>query len=149
MFGFSLIEIIVAMSILGILAAIGASAYRTPGARLYSNDVRALVQQARYEAIRQNAPVAVVWNPGLSAFQTVLGTLAQPCQDATVLNTTAATRYPRVTVDVEFVDGLVWLPSGQARNCSYGPFSAVIATIGDGRDERVVTVTLTGRVTIE
>ena len=147
--GITLIEIIIAMSILGILLGIGAASFRPSESRLFANDVRALIQQARFEAVRRNEPVAVVWNEADAAFLTVRGSDAQPCQPTIVLNRATATTYRRVEVDIEFDDGLVWLPSGNARSCSYGAFSDVIAIISDNYGSRTVTVTLTGRVSIE
>lgn len=147
--GFTLIEALIALAIIGVLASIGFSSFREPGARLFANDVRALVQQARFEAIKQNVPVAVVWSVDTSEFRTVLGTVAAPCNEDTVLNRADSARYRNVSVNVEIEDGLVWLPSGQARSCSYGPFGEAIATVSDGNGSRQITVTLTGRVTIQ
>jgi len=147
--GVTLIEFIIVLSVLGILLGIGASSFRSSESRLYANDVRALIQQARFEAVRRNVPVAVVWDAADAAFLTVLGTDADRCDASTVLNTATATTYRQVEVDIEFDDGLVWLPSGNARSCGLGAFSNVIAIISDRYGSRTVTVTLTGRVSIE
>lgn len=149
--GLSLIEIIIGLAIIGILTGIGAVAFAPPGGRAYANDVRAIFQQARFEAVKRNVPVAVVWDAGSDEFRSVLGSIGTPCDQTTVLTRASPREYARVTVASNFADGdgIVWLPSGQARSCGYGPFVQTIATIDDGRVEREVTVTLTGRVTIE
>ncbi len=149
--GFSLIELLISLAIIGVLAAIGAATFAPQGGRAYANDVRAVFQQARFEAVKRNVPVAVVWSVGANEFRAVLGSVATPCTQSTVLVRASPSEYARVTVDSRFNDGegIVWLPSGQARSCSYGAFLETIAIIDDGRTEREVTVTLTGRVTIE
>ncbi len=149
--GFTLLEALIAISIIGILLGIGIPRFAGSDARAYSNDVKALVQQARFEAVKRNVPIAVVWNASADEFRTVLGTVAEPCVPGTVLATARHSEYRRVEVDPGFGDGqgIVWLPSGQARSCGLGAFSPTIARIADQNREFVVTVTLTGRVTIE
>ena len=149
--GFSLLELLMALSVLGVLAAIGVAAFPPQGARAYANDLRALIQQARFEAVKRSVPVAVVWSASDGEFQTRRGSDATPCAGATLVARASPVEYRRVTVDPGFVDGEggVWLPSGQARSCALGPFSPTIATIRDDGASRVVTVTLTGRVTIQ
>ena len=149
--GFSVIELLIALSILGILLGIGASLIRTPSARLYANDVRALIQQARFEAVKLNRPVAIVWNETLNSFVAGVGTIDDPCDFDAPVVTADSRAYARMTINPGFGsdDGLVWLPSGQARDCAFGTFPQTIATINDGRLTQRVTVTLTGRVTIQ
>ena len=148
--GFTLLELILAIAVIAILASIGASRFVAPEARLYANDVRALVQQARYEAIKRNVPIAVLWNEGERAFQAVIGTSdLTPCDVQSTFNWARADKYRRVDVAVQGDGRLVFLPSGQARSCNFGSLAPVIATIDDGRLSLEVTVTLTGRVTTE
>ena len=149
--GFSIIELLIALSILGILLGIGAALVRTPSASLYANDIRALIQQARFEAVKLNRPVAIVWNEPLNSFVAGVGPLSDPCEFDAPIVTADSRAYARLTIDPGFGsdDGLVWLPSGQARDCAFGTFPQTIATINDGRLTQRVTVTLTGRVTIQ
>lgn len=147
--GVTLIEVVIVLAMLGVLLSIGAASFRPSESRLYANDVRALIQQARFEAVRRNVPVAVVWDAADDAFLTVLGNDADRCDASTVLNRATASTYRQVEVDIEFDDGLVWLPSGTARSCNLGAFSDVIAVISDRFGSRTVTVSLTGRVTIQ
>lgn len=153
--GFSAIELLIVLSVLGILLAAGFTQLRPPAPRLFANDMRAMVQQARYEAIRRNRPVAVVWEGEASRFITrVDGTnpsVTAACSGATELVTKRVADYPRLTVNTELAagNGLVWLPNGQARKCDGTALEAVSTTITDGRTTRVVTVSLTGRVSVQ
>lgn len=149
--GFSILELLVVLVVLGVLLGIGVTVVRPPAATVYSNDVRALIQQARFEAIKRNVPVAIRWDAEGMGFVAGLGPVDDPCAIVDVVARAATDAYPRVVVDPGFPegDGLVWLPSGQARACDYGTFVQTIAYVEDGRVEREITVTLTGRVTIQ
>jgi Tfp pilus assembly protein FimT len=142
---------LIVMAVIGILAAIGFVSLRTPGPQLFANDLRALVQQARHEAVKRNVPVAVRWDASGGRFVTTVSATESACGAGTELAQRSLAEYPRLTIATTFVDGegVVWLPSGQARSCTLRAFDDAIATIGDGRTQRTVIVTLTGRVEIE
>lgn len=146
-----MIEALIALGILGIIVGIGAARFTPNSARAYANDLQALFQQARFESIKRNAPVAVVWDSDAVAFRSVDGGSGNPCEGDLVLGVAEAARYPRVTVDTTFEDGrgLVWIPSGQARSCELTAFAATIAKVADGKNERVLRVSMTGKVEIE
>lgn len=146
-----MLEILVVLSVLGVLLSIGFSAIRPPSATVYANDVRALIQQARFEAVKRNVPVAIRWDADDGSFVAGVGPADDPCALDEVVVRAGTDEYPRVEVDPGFPDdgGLVWLPSGQARACDFGTFVETIAYVDDGRVEREITVTLTGRVTIQ
>lgn len=148
--GFSILELLIVLSILGILMGFGITRVGTNSARAYSNDLQALFQQARFEAIKRNVPIAVIWSLSDRSFYSVSGNVNHPCNGTLVLNRAEADRYPRVSIDTNFFDGegLVWLPSGQARSCSFTMFAETIARIQDERQARVLTVSLTGKVTV-
>jgi len=152
--GFSVIEMLIAVAIAGILLAVGVVNLQAPAARLFANDVKAQLEQARFEAIRRNAPVAVVWEPGASRFATrlepeELPTVGTTCTGSQVLQTRAPTEYRNVTVDVsEWPGGVVWLPSGQGRTCNGAPAIGGDISITDGRTTRVVEVSVGGRVSV-
>lgn len=152
--GFSLIEMLIALSILGILIAIGAMSFGSQGARAYSNDVRALIQQARFEAVKLNTPIAVVWNQGEQEFRSLRydsDSSGPPCEGPITISRANFKEYRGVVVEPGFDhgDGIVWIPSGQARSCSMGAFTPTIARVSDRQRSLEVTVSLTGRVTIE
>lgn len=149
--GFTILELLIVLVMIGILAAIGASRFGTNSARAYTNDLQALFQQARFEAIKRNAPVAVIWSVTDRSFSTVYGNQAKPCDGTEVLMKAESIQYPRLNVTTDFGDGegLVWLPSGQARSCAFTVFAKTIANIQDEKQVRLLTVTLTGKVTVE
>jgi prepilin-type N-terminal cleavage/methylation domain-containing protein len=149
--GFSLLEILIAIAMLGVLVGFGAMQIRARSATAYARDLKGLVQQGRFEAIKRNRPIAVIWSESAGEFRTVLGSEDQPCDPEEVLATASPANYRRLNVDSSFSDGdgIVWLPSGQARACDLGVFSEHIAVLNDGNTSRTVTVSLTGRVTIE
>lgn len=146
-----MLEILIVLSILGVLLGVGASSIRPPSASAFANDVRALIQQARFESIKRNVPVSVVWDQETTSFVVGIGPSGDLCAIADVIARATALDYPRLVVDPGFPEdgGLVWIPSGQARACNLGTFSEAIATLDDGRVQRRLTTTLTGRVIIE
>ncbi len=152
--GFTVIELLIAIAVIGILASIGLASYRPPEARILANDWNLLVRQGRYEAIQRNYPVAVVWDPSLAALSTVLDlaspSVASACSGSTVLRTHGEADYPRVSVisAPASVTGIVWLPSGQVRSCTGGVPVAFGMDIDDGRRLVQFSLTSTGKVEI-
>ncbi len=157
--GFTMLEMLVVIAILAILLAI--VAIRTParGAVPYANDIRAALQQGRFEAIKRNRPVAVVWNATEESWQTVFNPVSDndPCNGGTLLSSTDSGQYPGVAVAPGFPDlgapaignGVVWLPTGQARACDFNPLPLETVAIVSDRDvEREVAVSIAGRVTV-
>lgn len=153
--GLTLLEILIVLALIGILAAVGVRTFRAPESRLLANDVKLTVQQARYEAIRRNHPVAVLWNPGTQSITSVIDeadpSVAAACGGTTTLKLQDASEYPSATIASEpaVATGVVWLPSGQIRSCVGGIASEVRLTISDSRTSRTVTVTPAGRVDIQ
>lgn len=149
--GVSVLEIIMVVAVLGILLAIGPVMLRTPGPQLFANDLRAMVQQARHEAVKRNQPVAVLWDAPGRRFVTSVPDGTPWCDLGVQLAERRLSEYPRLTIETTFVDGegVVWLPSGHARSCELRSFERAIAIIRDGSMTRTVIVTLTGRVEIE
>lgn len=144
---------LIALVVAAILLAIGAVNLQSPAARLFANDVKAQIEQARFEAIRRNEPVAVVWDSVDARFETRLdpnaSTVAASCTGSTVLLRRAVSEYRNVTVNVAaWSDGVVWLPSGQGRTCNGSPSIGGDISITDGRTTRVVEVSVGGRVSI-
>jgi prepilin-type N-terminal cleavage/methylation domain-containing protein len=154
--GVSLIEIIVVIAIIGILASLGFARINAPDARLFANDVKALLEQARYEAVRQHTPIAVVWTG--AAFETRrqppttasgAGFDGTTCTAPNInIRTYNATSYRGITVSGGLVDGgIVWLPSGLIRTCTGADLSgALTTTIFDGRTTHTVVISPAGAV---
>lgn len=152
-YGFSVLEMLIAVAIAGILLAIGVVNLRAPAARLFANDLKAQIEQARFEAIRRNAPVAVRWEAADGRFATRLDPTStrvpDTCDGSSVLVTRQLDEYRNVTVDVsQWSGGVVWLPSGQGRTCTGAPAIGGEIEVTDGRTTRVVAVSVGGRVSI-
>lgn len=156
--GFSVLELLVVLAVLAILLTIGAIRTPSRAAQVYANDVRAALQQGRFEAIKRNQPIAVVWNVDERAWETVLGPDGDPpCNGGTLLSSARSDEYPSVTVQPGFNplpapavgNGVVWLPTGQARACDFSLLPLeTIAVVSDRDIEREVMVSIAGRVTV-
>ena len=161
--GVTLLELIVVIAVLSVMLSLAAWRLPRQDARAYSNDVRAILVQGRYEAIKRNALVAVVWDEAAREFFSVANNIAesQPCSSGgPVLLRASVTDYARTAVDVRVFDsdgnvvtgavaGVVWFPNGQARSCSKGLLSRTIATISDRSGSYDVTVSVAGKVEVQ
>ena len=147
--GFTLIELIVVLAIIGILAAIGVLSVRPPSARLLANDYIAMVQQARFEAIKRNRPVAVV-RSGQEYTTLVKNDDLINCDTAetTQIRLKRADEYRDVQISsaTGTGNGIVWLPSGMARTCTNAPDVTGRATFTSGAVSVSVIITSSGRI---
>lgn len=146
-----MVEILVVLAGIGVLAALTIPLLRQPAARLFATDVRAQIQQARYEAIKRNVPVAVVYDPALERFETRLDPAATSYDDACQASATptvkAVSDYRNVQVTSPATFGVVWLPSGLGRGCTGMTLANI--SITDGRTSRTVTISTAGSVTVQ
>jgi prepilin-type N-terminal cleavage/methylation domain-containing protein len=150
--GLTLIEIILVLAILGITLSASAAVFRAPAPQVYATSLRNLVLQARFEAIRRNAPVVVGWDAGVREFVVRLAGETGWCADmGAVIGRSNAAEIGRLTITTTVVGAgsLVWVPSGQARNCGRGPFVDDVADIVDGRTSRRVFIGAAGRVEVQ
>lgn len=151
--GFTLVEILIVLLIVGIAGAGIVSVIRTPGVRAAANSYQALIQQARLEAVKRNRPVAVVFD-GSARFDVLVysaNTLAT-CAAATttMLETLMLSDYRATTVTSNMTgNGIIWLPSGHARDCNAGGAVASQTTFTDGSTTLVVDLSNGGRVEIQ
>jgi len=67
--GFTLIELLIVLAIVGILAVVGVTGLNPPSARVLSNDLKSMLYQSRYEAVKRNQPVAFVHVAADDVFQ--------------------------------------------------------------------------------
>ena len=151
--GFTLLELIVVMAILGILFGLSGSLFRTPTSRTFSNELRSQIQQARYEALKRNRPVSVIWT-GLgfeTRWHSTNPSIASACAGDKVLRAKRLSDSPDVTVTSGFTvgNGVVWLPSGQGRKCDGTSLEAKQITVKNSRKTYSLSVSVTGRVTTE
>lgn len=151
--GFTLLEMLIVTGILSILMAMGVTHLRPPSAYLFTNDLKAMVQQARYEAIKRNTPVAVVWDEQAQMFTTRWNSsapaLSKACSGTEVLMTKSLKDYRPVSVASAFSQsGVVWQPSGLGVNCSGGVMSDA-TTLTDGKATYKLLVSAAGQIRIE
>jgi prepilin-type N-terminal cleavage/methylation domain-containing protein len=120
--GFTLLEMLLVLSILGILFALGIPMLRPSYAYVFASDYRAMLQQARFEAIKRNLPVAVV-RDGQQYLTLVRNDAVINCTttNSTQINIKRATEYRDVQISMSDTtgtgNGIVWLPTGLARAC--------------------------------
>jgi prepilin-type N-terminal cleavage/methylation domain-containing protein len=153
--GATLLEVLVVIAVFGVLVAIGAYRLQAPAQAVAANDVEALIQRARIEAVKLNRAVAVTFSDADRTFtmrSNDVGGGASCDANTTVLRTLDIRDvYPRVTVQVVVGDGgqgVVWLPNGLVRSCvsaGRGTMTAVMSF--DGRSS-TVTVAQSGRVSV-
>src|SRR5690606_28355469 len=123
---------------------------RAPAPRVFANTFKAQLQQAKFEAVSRNAPVAVVWDSVASAFETRFdSSLLSPCAGSTVIARNQASEYGRLNVTSTMGPGVVWMPNGQGVTCTNSASIGSVTTISDGRSTRTVTVHLGGGVEIQ
>lgn len=150
--GFTIFEVLIVVAILAIVLGIGVSWFRVSNPQVYASSLRNLILQARFEAIRANEPVVVSWEPTLQEFVARVAGDAQNWCSGTgrEINRTNARDLGRLTVSstVTGTGSLVWIPSGQARDCQRGLFAEDVAEISDGRSQRTVVIGAAGRVEI-
>jgi hypothetical protein len=120
--GATLLELLIVLGFLGIMSSLGALGLRPPPARLAANAVQAVVQQARFEAIRANRPMVVAIDAGTRTVRVSSATDAATvaCGSATLVRTVPFAEGSRATVDASAFP-IVWLPSGQPRRCDGTP----------------------------
>lgn len=155
--GFTLLELLIVIGIMGILMAVGIPMLRPPSAYLFATDLKAMIQQARFEAIKRNRPVAVVWNSSNQTYTTRFDetntTFANPGSACTstgpmILNTKRASDYRNLSVATDMSgNGIVWLPTGLARGCSSGLGNST-TTVNDGKKPFYVIISTAGRVRV-
>ena len=156
--GISLLEMLIVLAVAAVLLAIGAVWIQPPAARAFANDVKAQIEQARYEAVKRSVPVAVRFRDG--AFVTTVDpsdpaagliTVVDSCaSDAAVLVRRDASEYRGVSVETDpSAWSVVWLPSGQGRTCGGSLAIGSTVEITDGRTTRVIEVSVGGRVSIQ
>lgn len=149
--GVTLVELLIALGIFGILSSLGALGLRSPPARLAANAVQAAVQQARFEAIRANRPMVVAIDVGTRTVRVSSATDAATvaCGSATLVRTVPYAEDSRATVDAGSFP-IVWLPSGQPRSCDGTPvtLAGVAVGVSDGYRNLTVNVGAGGEVVV-
>ncbi|MGL4611866.1 MAG: pilus assembly FimT family protein [Trueperaceae bacterium] len=153
--GFTLIEMLVTLAILGVALTTSVSFLQMPSARLYANDLKAMIQQARFESVRRNVAVAVVWDGSAFSTYTNTGTTTScPTGTTNRLLTHPLTEYRNVTLTTNLPQsgtarGIIWLPTGEIRGCNGLANTESTITITNKSRVSIVTVSTVGRVSVQ
>lgn len=152
--GFTLLEVIITIAVLGVLFGLGIMSFSQPRARLYSDQVASQIRQARIEAIKRNRPIAVTWDAATSRFltrhDTANTTFANTCTGAEILAESASTEFGPVTVTHTLPNnGIVWLPNTLLRSCGGPAAGTVTISIDDSNDTRVISISSAGEVNVQ
>lgn len=149
--GFTAIELLIAMGIMGILIGIGVVALRPPASRLAAQDFQALLQEARMEAIKRNRPVSVHVDVDDGTVLVRASTLTTnvSCEgSATQIGELEVSSYRGVAAQTTMANAqMLWLPNGRSQRCN-GGLMASNTTFSDGRSAFVVAVSAAGQVSV-
>jgi Tfp pilus assembly protein FimT len=149
--GFTTLELLAVLAVLGILLGIGAASLAPPRARVAAASLQSVILQARFLALKANRPVVVVLDPEAGYLTARTGTMAGviDCEPAgTPTRTLDLTEYGHLRVSAT-ASVFVWLPNGQVRGCG-GEWltDPVSITLHDGRAQHAVIVGMGGEVSL-
>ncbi len=158
--GFTLVELIIVVALIGVLLTLGVGQIRPASGRLFASSLKAQLVQAKLEAIKRNRPVSVLWDTASQSFMTKVkgdeDATDLPCSASDLtLSRRAISEYPRVQVTRVFastsrVAGIVWYPNGLPRFCdgSVLPTTSSSVRVSDTRKTLVVAVASGGRIEV-
>ena len=148
--GFSLIEVLVVIAIVGFLVTLIVQQAKPPFVTVFANDLAAVIQQSRYEAVQRNTGVAVVHvaNQGFEV-RTIPGNNAScVATNYQVLRSLKFAGRGSVNVTMN-KSGIIWLPNGLILACDgTQPFVNINVFDNSGKT-RVLTINSIGRVEIQ
>lgn len=120
--GFTVIELVIALAIAGILMSVVGMSLRPSAERTAANAVQSFIQQSRFDSIKSNRPVVVSYDANkreLKAARAPTSTSTACANASEAGRTLPLTEYRGVgSPDADFA--LLWLPTGQPRACPAG-----------------------------
>lgn len=150
--GFTVVEMLIALAIIGVLAGIGAVAFREPPARLAANSYQSFLQNARHLAISTNRPVLLEADADARAVTMLISDTSANVncpaftQERGVFD---ASEYRRVTFESDMPDSrMLWLPNGRPLRCGGGITESTMS-FSDGNRMVDVHVSAAGQVRVE
>lgn len=143
--GFSMLELLIALALLGILLSLGFSQLKPPAARILAGTVKSTIQQARFEAVKRNRAVAVVFYEDHIELRSNRTSQHESCDSAAtdLLRKVTWPSFGTTKLHKKRSDALptslYWLPSGHARKCSGGAYFDTLAVTVRGMTYHVIT----------
>lgn len=148
--GFSLIEVLIALAMLGVALVAGVSVARPSLEMRAATAVRSLLLQARAQAIWTGTPVAILEADGGGGFSVQAMGPAGGCEGGSSLAALRLSEFPGVRlVDGIRAGGIYWLPGGGGRSCAGGGVISDTLVLRGDRGAAAVVVSSLGRVRLE
>jgi len=134
--GFTVVELLIALAIIGILSGVGAVALRAPASRLASEDFQALLQEARMEAIKRNRPINVSLDLDSGAVSVLVSEQSSDisCKGSQAeIGRLDLDEYRELDVATTMLDQqMLWLPNGRAQRCNGGLMASTTTFSANG-----------------
>ena len=146
--GVTLFEVLLSLSIVTVLLGITDFALKTPSTHLYSNDLKAMLQQARFEAIKRSAAVSVNWEEDKKAFVMRANAHNAVNCNGTIIKNKALNEYADLSYSASSFHGIVWLPTGLPRSCN-GLLTPATLHFSNGRTNHSLTINSVGKVSLK
>ncbi|MCA9840071.1 MAG: prepilin-type N-terminal cleavage/methylation domain-containing protein [Trueperaceae bacterium] len=156
--GFSLVELLVTLSIVGIGLGLMSTLAKPSQRQLFANDAKAMFQQARFESIKRNVAMAVVWDESSKSLKMLANTAnAMTCTATTVLQTKSVSDYRWISITNQLpggsTKGIIWLPNSTIKGCDGNALSlwGHRFIVEDSRSDKQSTIQIMsgGRISLE
>jgi Tfp pilus assembly protein FimT len=136
--GLSLVEVLVTLGVLGILLGFGFTLLTPPESRLFTEELKSFLEQSRFEAVKRQYPIAVVWDANTKIFtasvypsDTTVGCTSSTGAIMVALSSLELAKFPRLSLSKnDLQTGVVWLPNGFLKTCSGTDFSLTLTPFG-------------------
>lgn len=143
--GFTLLESLVVLAVIGILSSVLAASLRPPDATLFSRAASETIGEARFLATARSASIAVAWNPANRAIELSEAAPSGCSATGDVLRSVDADDYARLSVDASDFPTFLWRANGLPHFCEADADGVTLA-VSDRRARRELTIDLVGTV---